>query len=115
MPYNGARSEGLGKPLKIMTHPLRADIPIFIGAEGPKNVAQTAEIADGWLPLYYSPYRQEVYADSLDARQARLRDHALVTVNVTDDVETGLWPVKADARVLHRRHGRQGRRTSTPS
>ena len=40
-----------------MTHPLRADIPIFLGAEGPKNVTQTAEIADGWLPLYYSPFR----------------------------------------------------------
>ena len=58
-------SAGLGKPLKIITHPLRADIPIYLGAEGPKNVTQTAEIADGWLPLYYSPYRQDVYADQL--------------------------------------------------
>ena len=48
-----------------MTHPLRAEIPIYLGAEGPKNVTQTAEIADGWLPLYYSPYRPEVYADQL--------------------------------------------------
>ena len=59
-------ASGLGKPLKIMTHPLRADIPIYLGAEGPKNVTQTAEIADGWLPLYYSPYRQDVYADQLE-------------------------------------------------
>ena len=64
-PYHGPESMELGKPLKIMTHPLRADLPIFLGAEGPKNVTMTAEIADGWLPLYYSPYRQEVYADQL--------------------------------------------------
>ena len=64
-PYHGEGSVGLGKPLKIMTHPLRADIPIYLGAEGPKNVAQTAEIADGWLPLYYSPFHQDVYADQL--------------------------------------------------
>lgn len=63
LPYRGEGSVGLGKPLKIMTHPLRSEIPIFLGAEGPKNVTQTAEIADGWLPLYYSPFRQEVYAE----------------------------------------------------
>ena len=50
---------------KSITHPLRADVPILLGAEGPKNVALAAEIADGWLPLYYSPFRPEVYADSL--------------------------------------------------
>ena len=65
LPYRGEGSVGLGKPLKIMTHPLRDSIPIYLGAEGPKNVAQTVEIADGWLPLYYSPYRPEVYADQL--------------------------------------------------
>ena len=74
LPYNGPDATGLGKPLKIMTHPLRSEIPIFLGAEGPKNVAQTAEIADGWLPLYYSPYRQEVYADQIAAPQGGLRD-----------------------------------------
>ncbi len=95
MPYNGPESTGLGKPLKIMTHPLRSRIPIFIGAEGPKNVAQTARIADGWLPLYYSPYRQEVYADQLVDARDDFEINALVTFNVTDDVATGLWPVKA--------------------
>ena len=59
LPYTGEGSWGLGKPLRSITHPLRADIPIFLGAEGPKNVALAAEIADGWLPLYYSPYRPE--------------------------------------------------------
>ena len=95
MPYDGPESTGLGKPLKIMTHPLRSQIPIFIGAEGPKNVTQTAQIADGWLPLYYSPYRQEVYADQLVDAEDDFEINALVTFNVTDDVATGLWPVKA--------------------
>ena len=48
LPYPGGT--GLGKPLKPITHPLRADLPIILGAEGPKNVALAAEIADGWLP-----------------------------------------------------------------
>jgi F420-dependent oxidoreductase-like protein len=95
MPYNGPDATGLGKPLKIMTHPLRSEIPIFIGAEGPKNVTQTAEIADGWFPLYYSPYRPEVYADQLTGAKDDFEINALVTFNVTDDVATGLWPVKA--------------------
>ena len=54
-PTTGPARWGLGKPLRSITHPLRADLPIFLGAEGPKNVALAAEIADGWLPLYYSP------------------------------------------------------------
>ena len=70
LPYDGPGSWGLGKPLKSITHPLRADLPIFLGAEGPKNVALAAEIADGWLPLYYSPFRPEVYADSLRRRRS---------------------------------------------
>jgi len=95
LPYRGEGSTGLGKPLKIMTHPRRADIPIYLGAEGPKNVAQTAEIADGWLPLYYSPFRQEVYADQLAAAKPGFEVAVIVAMNVTDDVATGLWPVQA--------------------
>lgn len=93
-PYHGEGSVGLGKPLKIMTHPLRADLPIFIGAEGPKNVTQTAEIADGWLPLYYSPYRQEVYADQLAGAAPGFEITALASTAVTEDVAAGLLPVK---------------------
>jgi len=95
LPYRGEGSVGLGKPLKIMTHPLRDSIPIFLGAEGPKNVAQTVEIADGWLPLYYSPYRPEVYADQLRGMKPGFEIASLVHVNVTDDVSAALWPVKA--------------------
>lgn len=93
-PYRGEGSTGLGKPLKMMVHPLRKEIPIFLGAEGPKNVTQTAEIADGWLPLYYSPYRQEVYADQLAGAKDGFEITALVNFTVTDDVAAALLPVK---------------------
>lgn len=95
LPYHGAGSWGLGKPLKPITHPLRADLPIFIGAEGPKNVTQTAEIADGWLPLYYSPYRQEVYAGQLQGATKDFEIACMVMMNVNDDLSQALYPVKA--------------------
>ena len=94
LPYRGEGSVGLGKPLKIMTHPYRSEIPIFLGAEGPKNVAQTAEIADGWLPLYYSPYRTDVYAEQLAAAKPGFEINALVHLEVTNDVSAALWPVR---------------------
>ena len=94
LPYEGEGSWGLGKPLKSILHPLRKEIPIFMGAEGPKNVALAAEIADGWLPLYYSPFRQEVYAPSLSNAKADFEITQGVVVNITDDVEAGLQPVK---------------------
>lgn len=94
LPYTGEGSWGLGKPLKSITHPLRSDLPIFLGAEGPKNVAMTAEIADGWLPLYYSPYRQEVYADQIAHAKPGFEIMQGVTVIVNDNVEEALLPVK---------------------
>jgi len=87
----GAR---LGKPLKLITKPLRADIPILIGAEGPKNIAMTTEIADGWLPLYYSPYRPEVYADALVAAKPGFEIACPVTVSMHRDLATALVPIK---------------------
>lgn len=57
---------GLGKPLKLIIHPLRSHIPIYIAAVGPKNVALAAEIADGWLPIFFSPQRVNVYREWLD-------------------------------------------------
>ncbi|WP_028652283.1 LLM class F420-dependent oxidoreductase [Nocardioides halotolerans] len=71
LPFTGEGSVGLGKPLKPITHPLRADIPIWLGAEGPKNVAQTAEIADGWIPIFYTPKSAGMYAPWLDEGFAR--------------------------------------------
>ncbi|HEX6724945.1 MAG TPA: LLM class F420-dependent oxidoreductase [Gaiella sp.] len=57
IPYAGDDATGLGKPLKIIIHPRRADVPIYLAAIGPKNVALAAEIADGWLPIFFSPER----------------------------------------------------------
>src|SRR5262245_6205958 len=72
IPYRGADATGLGKPLKIIVHPRRADIPIYLAAIGPKNVELAAEIADGWLPIFFSPYRvKEAFGDALDAGFAR--------------------------------------------
>src|SRR5437016_11394505 len=57
---------GLGKPLKSSIHPLRSDIPIFLGAEGPKNIALAAELCDGWLAMLFSPSHQQFYRDCLE-------------------------------------------------
>src|SRR5207302_1336353 len=59
------RGTGYGKPLKSIVHPLRADLPIYLAAEGPKNVALAAEIADGWLPMFYAPRLDHVYCEAL--------------------------------------------------
>jgi len=95
LPYAGPGAWKLGKPLRSITHPLRADVPIYLGAEGPKNVALATEIADGWLPLYYSPYRQEVYAESLRGARPGFEIAQIVMVSITDDVKAGLVPMKA--------------------
>jgi F420-dependent oxidoreductase-like protein len=62
---------GLGKPLKSIVRPLRPDIPIYLGAEGPKNVALAAEIADGWLPMFFSPRSDAFYRQALAEGFAR--------------------------------------------
>jgi F420-dependent oxidoreductase-like protein len=71
LPFRGEGSVGLGRPLKPIVHPLRSDVPIWLGAEGPRNVAQTAEIADGWIPLFYTPGSAEMYRPWLDEGFAR--------------------------------------------
>ncbi|MGB0114501.1 MAG: LLM class flavin-dependent oxidoreductase, partial [Ilumatobacteraceae bacterium] len=63
MPVHGGAN--LGKPLKSTVHPLRTDIPIYLAAEGPKNVALSAEICDGWLPLFFSPKDDAFYRECL--------------------------------------------------
>ena len=94
MPNKGGT--GLGKPLKSTIHPLRNEIPIYLGAEGPKNVALAAEICDGWLPLFFSPkedafYRrclQEGFDRSGDPTKAdRFEVAATLTIVPGDDVE----------------------------
>ncbi|OBI06163.1 LLM class F420-dependent oxidoreductase [Mycolicibacter nonchromogenicus] len=71
LPISGEGTTGLGKALKPITHPRRADIPVMLGAEGPKNVALSAEIADGWLPIFYSPRLAGMYNEWLDEGFAR--------------------------------------------
>src|SRR2546427_13073121 len=62
---------GLGKPLKSSIHPLREEIPIYLGAEGPKNVALCAELCDGWLAMLFSPTHQEIFSTALEEGFAR--------------------------------------------
>ena len=67
LPLEGVDATGLGKPLRSTVHPLRADLPIYLAAEGPKNVALAAEIADGWLPFLFSPKANAAALESLEA------------------------------------------------
>ncbi len=90
MPYPGGT--GLGKPLKITVHPLRSEIPIYLGAEGPKNVKMATEIADGWLPIFYSPYRNDMYEGITYPKGFDVA--CPVTVVPTDDVEEALSFIK---------------------
>jgi F420-dependent oxidoreductase-like protein len=94
IPYQGGT--GLGKPLKSILHPLR-EIPIYLGAEGPKNVAMAAEIADGWMPIFFSPKSDAFYRAALAegfaraGARRRLDDFevaAAVSIVIHDDVET---------------------------
>jgi F420-dependent oxidoreductase-like protein len=62
---------GLGKPLRSILHPYRTEIPIYLGAEGPKNVALAAEIADGWNVIFFSPRMNDFYAAALAEGFAR--------------------------------------------
>jgi len=71
IPYTGPGATGLGKPLKVLGRPLRADVPIYLAALGPKNVELAAEIADGWLPLFVSPER---FDDVFRPHLVRARD-----------------------------------------
>ncbi|MFI8928089.1 LLM class F420-dependent oxidoreductase [Streptomyces sp. NPDC053474] len=95
LPYPGDDGSGLGRPLKSITHPLRGDLPLLLGAEGPRNVAQTTRIADGWLPLYWSPTRPDVYEASLTGLRDGFMVAPLVRATVCADVQEGLLPVKA--------------------
>lgn len=87
---------GLAKPLKSSIHPLREDIPIFLGAEGPKNIALCAELCDGWLAMLFAPEQQDVYREYLQEGFSRpgarrsLEDfevNATVPFIVSEDIE----------------------------
>ena len=83
---------GLGKPLKLIIHPLRSTIPIYLAAVGPKNVALAAEIGDGWLPIFFSPQRMNIYREWLDEGFARAeggKDLAKFDIAATVHVQMG--------------------------
>jgi F420-dependent oxidoreductase-like protein len=96
LPYRGPGSLGLGRALRPITHPLRADLPVWLGAEGPRNVALAAEIADGWLAIYFAPRVGAMYrswlAEGFRRPGARRQPEtfevvATATVAVTSEAE----------------------------
>jgi F420-dependent oxidoreductase-like protein len=95
VPLPAGQGRGLGKPLKLIDHPVRPAIPVYVAATGPRNVTSAARIADGWIPIFFWPERaQQVWGDALGAG---LRDRepdlgpleivASTTVAITDDPE----------------------------
>jgi F420-dependent oxidoreductase-like protein len=75
IPYQGEDATGLGKPLKSILHG-RADLPIYLAAIGPKNVELSAEIADGWLPIFFSPrHYAAVYQAQIEAGLAKAENN----------------------------------------
>ncbi|HVL98381.1 MAG TPA: LLM class F420-dependent oxidoreductase [Egibacteraceae bacterium] len=90
IPYAGPDATGLGKPLKSILHPLRERVPIYLAAIGPRNVALTAEIADGWLPIFYSPEREDIFNEHLDKGLAEAdRDAGDLDIAATVPVAAG--------------------------
>jgi F420-dependent oxidoreductase-like protein len=88
IPYSRDGSTGLGKPLKLILKPLRREVPIYLAALGPKNVALAAEIADGWLPIFFSPERfHEVHGPSLTDAPEGFEVAPFCPVLVDDDVQ----------------------------
>ncbi|MBI3826549.1 MAG: LLM class F420-dependent oxidoreductase [Candidatus Rokubacteria bacterium] len=102
IPYAGADATGLGKPLKSILHG-RADLPIYLAAIGPKNVALAAEIAEGWIPVFFSVKRTKMFREWLGEgfRRAGKAPGAAfdvmpsVAVAVGDDVDACRASVKA--------------------
>ncbi len=100
LPYRGPGSSGLGKPLKSVLH-TNPDLPIYLGTGQKANVALTAELADGWLPMGYNPETAAIYEPWLEEGFARagrtakdLKIQAGCQVIVTDDVKSALQSLK---------------------
>jgi F420-dependent oxidoreductase-like protein len=82
VPLAEGEGTGLGKPLKIINHPVRAAIPVYVASLGERNVELTAEIADGWLPMFFVPDKAKaVFGPALDAGTAK-RDPALGPMDI---------------------------------
>jgi F420-dependent oxidoreductase-like protein len=101
IPYAGADATGLGKPLKSILHG-RRDLPIYLASIGPRNVALAGEIAQGWIPVYFSPWRMKMFREWLDEGFRRAGTSGagfdimpMVTVHVSDDLAAARAPVKS--------------------
>jgi F420-dependent oxidoreductase-like protein len=117
VPLPADRGSGLGKPLQLINHPVREQIPVSIAALGPKNVELTAEIASGWQPIFFYPEKaQAVWGEALAAGQAK-RDPALGPLDVMvgtslaigDDVEDRLEWLKPQLALYIGGMGAKGR------
>jgi F420-dependent oxidoreductase-like protein len=117
LPLPADRGTGLGKPLQLINHPVRERIPITIAALGPKNVELTAEIAEGWQPVFFHPEKaHSVWGEALAAGTAK-RDPALgpldimvhASVAIGDDVEDRLSWVKPQLALYIGGMGAKGR------
>ncbi len=115
IPYTGPNATGLGKPLKSILHG-RADLPIHLAAIGPRNVALAAEIADGWIPVFFSPGRSAIFREWLDAgftarggKPAGFDIMPMVAVVTGPDVAACRAPVKATLALYVGGMGARGR------
>jgi F420-dependent oxidoreductase-like protein len=117
LPLPADRGTGLGKPLQLINHPVRERIPITIAALGPKNVELTAEIAEGWQPVFYLPEKADtVWGEALAAGTAK-RDPALGPLDIVvhaslaigDNVEERLAWVKPQLALYIGGMGAKGR------
>ena len=100
IPYRGADATGLGKPLKSIIHG-RPDIPIYLAAIGPKNVELTAEIADGWLPVFFSPrHYPEIYQPLIEAGFAKAGGKTLDQFDIAPSVAVAVGPDVDACRAL---------------
>lgn len=101
LPYTGPGATGLGKPLKSILH--GRNLPVYLATLGPNNIRLTAEIADGWLPAFFSPYRMNIFKEDIEEGFRRAgngkgwKDFDIVAtcnVIITDDVKAGLAATK---------------------
>ena len=94
LPYQGPGATGQGKALMSITHPLRREIPVFLGAEGPKNVELAATSFDGWFPFMMPPDRVDIYGDSLAKAKPGFEVLQSVSFSLTADPVAALLPIK---------------------
>ena len=99
---------GLGKPLKLILHPAREHIPLYLGAEGPKNVLLGVENCDGWIPMFLSPYRMmDQLQRGHEPPRSGLRDRRIGASHHRRRRGPGADADQAERGLLCRRHGRE--------